>query len=444
MTQSTQQRRGEGRPASSPTGLPATAAAQAGTQTGTQAATRATARVIAPSSGAARPDEGAGPAAIDVRGLSKRYGRRTVVHDLDLRIPVGAVAGFIGPNGAGKTTTLRMLLGLVRPTTGQGSVLGHSLGEPAGYLPRVGALIESPALYPRLSARRNLESLAILAGQYHPRLVEEVLDEVGLGERADDEVRSYSLGMKQRLAIAAALLGDPDLLVLDEPTNGLDPMGIRLMRELIRDLSIRDGRPRTTSAGGSVAAQGSAMIARPRTVVVSSHLLAEVEQICDWIIVVDRGELAYQGPPDGLLSTGASRVTLRPEHVDDLGMLADLAAGLGLTVDRADDLVTATLPADVAAGLFAGRRATGAGADAGADVGVVGGVVGGGGTGAGVPPAGTDDDPQEAMRALLATLNRAAHAHGITLVEIAPSRVTLEERYTGLVARGAGLTGDAA
>lgn len=311
------------------------------------------------------PDE---PDAIDVRGLSKRYGRRTVVQGLDLRIPAGAVAGFIGPNGAGKTTTLRMLLGLVRPTSGTGTVLGQPLDEPAHYLPRVGALIENPALYPRLSARRNLEALAILAG-VDPAEVGPVLAEVGLAERADDEVRAYSLGMKQRLAIAAALLGDPDLLVLDEPTNGLDPMGIRLMRDLIRGLAVRAGRR--------------------RTVVVSSHLLVEVEQICDWIIVVDRGALAYQGPPDGLLATGRHQVTLRPEQSADVGMLADLAAGLGFGVERDDGRVLVTL--------------------------------------ATARPTGTADTP-------LAELNRAAQARGITLVEIAPTRVTLEERYTGLVA----------
>jgi ABC-2 type transport system ATP-binding protein len=400
MNSSTQERPGRRQPAFPPGPGSARAADPAVDLAADRAASRAT---QAADRAADRPAEGADPTAIDVRGLSKRYGRRTVVRDLDLRIPVGAVAGFIGPNGAGKTTTLRMLLGLVRPTTGQGTVLGRPLAEPAGYLPRVGALIESPALYPRLSARRNLESLALLAGQYHPFWIDEVLDEVGLRDRADEEVRSYSLGMKQRLAIAAALLGDPDLLVLDEPTNGLDPMGIRLMRELIRDLAVRDGQP--------------------RTVVVSSHLLAEVEQICDWIIVVDRGELAYQGPPEGLLAADAARVTLRPEHVDDVGMLADLAAGLGLTVERAGDLVTAVLPA-----------VTGPGA---AET-------------LGRPtrpptPGGEDDDPQHLLRALLADLNRAAHAHGITLVEIAPNRVTLEERYTGLVARGTGrLMGDAA
>jgi ABC-2 type transport system ATP-binding protein len=334
-------------------------------------------------------------AAIDVRGLSKRYGRRTVVQDLELRIPAGAVAGFIGPNGAGKTTTLRMLLGLVRPTAGQGTVLGLPLTDPAGYLPRVGALIESPALYPRLSARRNLTALAALAG-LDLAGVEDALAEVGLADRADDETRSYSLGMKQRLAIAAALVGDPDLLVLDEPTNGLDPLGIRLMRELIRGLAVRDGRP--------------------RTVVVSSHLLAEVEQICDWIIVVDQGRLAYQGPPDGLLA-GGSRAALRPEHPADVGMLADLAAGFGLTPQRAGDRLIVTLAPPLAA---AGDRN-------------------------GTSPAGeTRDDAETALRAALADVNRTAHAHGITLVEIAPSRITLEERYAGLVTAATTTIGGAA
>ncbi|MBL7486569.1 ATP-binding cassette domain-containing protein [Frankia sp. AgB1.9] len=367
------------------------------------------------------PDE---PVAVDVRGLSKRYGRRTVVRDLDLRIPAGAVAGFIGPNGAGKTTTLRMLLGLVRPTAGAGTVLGQPLGEPARYLPRIGALIESPALYPRLSARRNLEAMAILAGLDRAQ-VEPVLAEVGLADRAGDEVRAYSLGMKQRLAIAAALLGDPELLVLDEPTNGLDPMGIRLMRDLIRGLAVRGGEGGAGQAGvgagngvgtrsgaGTAAATGGAPVRR-RTIVVSSHLLAEVEQICDWIIVVDRGALAYQGPPDGLLASGRQRVALRPEQSADVGMLADLAAGLGFAVERDGDRVLATLVA----------RPAGAG-------------------------AGGADDRAEPSRALLAELNRAAHARGIALVEIAPARVTLEERYTGLVAAGASasqaITGDRA
>jgi ABC-2 type transport system ATP-binding protein len=333
------------------------------------------------------------PDAVEVRGLTKRYGRRTVVRDLDLRVPNGAVAGFIGPNGAGKTTTLRMLLGLVRPSAGSGTVLGLPLADPTGYLPRVGALIESPALYLRLSARANLRALATLGG-IDPAGVDAALAEVGLADRADDAARAYSLGMKQRLAIAAALLGDPDLLVLDEPTNGLDPLGIRLMRELVRGLAVRDGRP--------------------RTVIVSSHLLAEVEQICDWIIVVDQGRLAYQGPPDGLLAVGARRATLRPERPGDVGMLADLVAGLGLGVERDGDRVHATLSRAPLPAPRDGREH--------------------GPTGVGAPPG---------LREALADVNRAAHARGITLVEITPERVTLEERYTGLVSGAAPARTDA-
>ncbi|CAI7978445.1 ABC-2 type transport system ATP-binding protein [Frankia sp. Hr75.2] len=324
---------------------------------------------------------GGPPAAIDVRGLTKRYGRRTVVRNLDVTVPTGVVAGFVGPNGAGKTTTLRMLLGLVRPSEGSGTILGEPLGEPARYLPRVGALIESPALYPTLSGRRNLASLAVLAGQ-DPAGVDAILDEVGLAGRGDDAFRTYSLGMKQRLAIGAALLSDPDLLILDEPTNGLDPSGIRQMRALVRSLA--DGE-REAGANG-----------RPRTVLVSSHLLSEVEQICDWIIVVEQGRLAYQGPTDGLMASTTSRVELRPEHADSLGMLADLVAGFGLPVDRAGDRLLVELDHTAPAA---------------------------------VPGPDGPDGPD----AVLAGLNRAALARGITLVEITRQRTSLEDRYQGLV-----------
>jgi ABC-2 type transport system ATP-binding protein len=326
---------------------------------------------------------GALPPAIDVRGLSKRYGRRTVVDGLDVTVPTGAVAGFVGPNGAGKTTTLRMLLGLVRPNGGGGTVLGEPLAHPMRYLTRIGALIESPAFYPSLSGERNLVALAILGGLDTTR-VPAVLDEVGLGDRGGDAFRTYSLGMKQRLAIAAALLSDPELLVFDEPTNGLDPIGIRQMRELIR----------TLADGGSGSGSGENRDgARSRTVLVSSHLLAEVEQICDWLIVVDGGRLAYQGPADGLMAAGSRGVLLRPEHGDQLGMLGDLLAGLGLPARRdGERLRLDLLPAD--------------GADA-------------------------DGEP-ETIR-LIGELNRAAQARGITLVEITPTRASLEDRYQGLV-----------
>ncbi|MCA1692926.1 MAG: ABC transporter ATP-binding protein, partial [Actinobacteria bacterium] len=207
------------------------------------------------------------PGVIETRGLTKRYGGRTVVDSLDISVPTGVIAGFVGPNGAGKTTTLRMLLGLVRPTDGQGHVLGVPLTEPSGYLARVGALIESPAFYPGLSGERNLAVQTTLSG-IEPGRIPVVLDRVGLAHRGADPYRTYSLGMKQRLGIAAALLGEPSLLILDEPTNGLDPAGIREMRELLR----------------SLASYG-------RTIFVSSHLLAEVEQVCDWLVVIEAGAL---------------------------------------------------------------------------------------------------------------------------------------------------------
>ncbi len=166
-------------------------------------------------------------------GLTKRFGKRLAVDGLDLRIPVGSITGFVGPNGAGKTTTIRMLLGLIRPTSGRGTVLGHPLGHSRAYLPRVGALIEGPTFYPALSGRENLMVLARLGGIQTKR-VDVVLRRVGLGPRALDPFRTYSLGMRQRLGIGAALLPSPQLLVLDEPTNGLDPHGIAEIRAMLQ------------------------------------------------------------------------------------------------------------------------------------------------------------------------------------------------------------------
>jgi ABC-2 type transport system ATP-binding protein len=209
--------------------------------------------------------------AVVVRGLTKRYGSRTVVDSLDFEMPAGAVTGLVGPNGAGKTTILRMLLGLVRPDGGTGSVIGRPISEPAAYLPGVGAMVEGPAFYPGLSGARNLAVFATLAGIDRGR-VPLVLERFGLAERAGDAYRTYSLGMRQRLGIAAALLGDPALVVLDEPTNGLDPAGIREMRGIIRSIA-DDGR----------------------SVLVTSHLLNEVQQVCDWLIVVDKGRRRFAG-----------------------------------------------------------------------------------------------------------------------------------------------------
>jgi ABC-2 type transport system ATP-binding protein len=237
------------------------------------------------------------PVAIATRGLTKRYGERCVVDHLDFTVPTGVVCGFVGPNGAGKTTTIRMLLGLVAPSEGTATLLGHPLSEPAAYLPRVGALIEGPAFYPSLSGRRNLEVLARL-GRIDRARIDEVLGSVGLAHRAHDRYRSYSMGMKQRLGIAAALLGDPDLLVLDEPTNGLDPPGIRELRALLCALA----------AGGT-------------TVFVSSHLLDELQHVCDHLVVIDQGRLVFNGAVDDLLGGSVPQLGAVPE---DLAMLPEL------------------------------------------------------------------------------------------------------------------------
>jgi ABC-2 type transport system ATP-binding protein len=273
--------------------------------------------------------------AVDVRGLTKRYGARTAVDALDLQVPAGAVTGFVGPNGAGKTTTIRALLGLVRPSAGVGTVLGRPFGAPEAYLPRVGALVEAPAHHPALSGRANLRVLARLGGVDDER-VEQVLGLVGLGARGDDPARSYSLGMRQRLGIAAALLPAPDLLVLDEPTNGLDPAGIREVRGLLRELAERG-----------------------TTVLVSSHLLAEIEVICDHVVLVAGGRLRFAGPVGEL--TGGRRPVLRatPEHADDLEALALLARAAGHGARVEGDEVRIDAPADWAGEL--NRHAMGAG-----------------------------------------------------------------------------------
>ena len=208
--------------------------------------------------------------AIRTSALTKSYGPGTGVFDLGLRVRRGEVYGFLGPNGAGKTTTMRMLAGLVRPTSGTVTVLGRRPGT-RDALSGVGALIETPALYPHLSGRDNLRLLARYAG-VAPARVAEVLDEVSMTAKADGAFRSYSLGMRQRIGVAAALLKDPELLILDEPTNGLDPAGRADMRDLIVGLR-RDHR----------------------TVLLSSHLLAEVEQVCDRVGVIRQGRLIAEG-----------------------------------------------------------------------------------------------------------------------------------------------------
>ena len=245
---------------------------------------------------------------ITTSALTRRFGTVVAVDRLDLDLPTGGVIGLVGPNGSGKSTLIRMLLGLISPSDGSAEVLGGSIDDPRAYAHRVGALIESPAFVPGLSARANLVSLARLRGLPLSR-VDQVLETVGLLGRDREPVKCFSLGMKQRLGIAAALLPDPDLLLLDEPTNGLDPAGIVEIRGLLQDLG-RSGR----------------------TVVVSSHLMTEIESICSHVVVIRFGVLMYAGPMADLLVRAVSHVDVSAEHQEDEPRLAQALAAAGWDV----------------------------------------------------------------------------------------------------------------
>jgi ABC-2 type transport system ATP-binding protein len=252
-------------------------------------------------------------AAISVQGLTKRFGDVLAVDRLDFDVAPGTVTGFLGPNGAGKTTTLRMLLGLVAPTSGTATIDGRPYRELADPARRVGAVLEASGFHPGRSARDHLRVLATAAG-LAPR-VDEVLEQTGLAAAARRRVGGFSLGMRQRLGLAAALLGDPDVLVLDEPANGLDPEGVHWLRGLVRGLPD----------------QG-------RTVLVSSHLLAEVAQTVDQVVIIDRGRLVAQSTL-AALTAGADRTvrvrTAQPEALRDLLV----ARGATVTLDATDQLL---------------------------------------------------------------------------------------------------------
>lgn len=265
--------------------------------------------------------------AVQVSGLTKRFGQTQAVAGLDLNIPVGGVHGLLGPNGSGKTTTLRLLLGLLRPDGGQMRIFDRPVpSQLPDVIDRVGAIIESPRLNPAMSVQRNLEIIALATGVSRSRITE-VLLEVGMHGRARSTFASCSLGMKQRVAIAATLLKEPDLLIFDGPTNGLDPAGIQEIRMTMRALA---------DAG--------------RTVVISSHLLGEIEQIADSVSIIGRGQVIAEGNLEEFLRDGRRHVvaevrdiSLASEVLRQAGYASTLVAGR-LHVTRDDDLD----PSDVA------------------------------------------------------------------------------------------------
>jgi ABC-2 type transport system ATP-binding protein len=301
--------------------------------------------------------------AITLDGLTKHYGERAAVENLTIDVPPGVVAGFVGPNGAGKTTTMAMLLGLVKPSGGTGRVLDEPLEDPSSYLGRVGALVEAPSFYPALTGAQNLAVLATAAGQDQSQ-IPGLLELVGLSARGDDRFRTYSFGMKQRLGIAAAMLGNPSLLILDEPINGLDPAGVHEMRGLI-------GRLATAS----------------RTVLVSSHVLAELEQVADWLIVIDDGRLVFHGPASELLGPTDATVAVAPEHPGDLEPLRGILAAAGHVSQAVDDHLEIAVH---------------------------------------------DGD----ARGLAAALNRTAGEGGVVLAELRVTGASLEDRYLTMVKNG--------
>jgi ABC-2 type transport system ATP-binding protein len=340
--------RRESRPAPpSPPGAAVSAAAPA-----VSAATPAVSAAPAPNGDASpaparapRPaisfDRPSGGWAVEAHGLTKRFGSNVAVDDVELCVPRGYAFGYLGPNGAGKTTLIRTLLGLTRADGGTMTLLGIPVpAERSRALARVGAIVDEPRFHPHLTGRDNLRLLAAARGGDARQRIGRSLERVGLAERADDKVASYSLGMRQRLGVASCLLADPQLLILDEPMNGLDPAGMHQMREMI--ISLAD---------------------EGRTVVLSSHLLDEVERTCDAVAIVDRGRVIRQGPIDEL-TRGADAGSVQVDCADPARAArvideAGIAAGTSLT----DAGLTVTLPAGASRELVAdiNRRLVGAG-----------------------------------------------------------------------------------
>jgi ABC-2 type transport system ATP-binding protein len=270
-------------------------------------------------------DQSPSPWAVEVRGLTKRFGDNTAVNNVDLLVPRGCAFGYLGPNGAGKTTLIRILLGLTPADSGTMSLLGIPVPHRRDLaLARVGAIVDEPRFHGHLSGRQNLQILAAARESGAKTRIQSALDRVGLSHRADDKVSKYSMGMRQRLGVAACLLGDPQLLILDEPMNGLDPAGMHEMRDMIKSL-----------------------VSEGRTVMLSSHLLDEIERTCDAVAIVDKGKVIRQGSITELLAGSAVEVQvdcsspeLAQRHLDlftpearviqtESGLSIQLASGTG-------------------------------------------------------------------------------------------------------------------
>jgi ABC-2 type transport system ATP-binding protein len=289
------------------------------------------------------PNTSSASPAIETRGLVKRFGTRAAIDGVDLHVPRGCAFGFLGPNGAGKTTMIRTLLGLTDASAGTMSLLGRPVPlERAQALQRVGAIVEEPRFHMHLSGRENLRVVAAVRGPEARDRIEPALARVGLSDRAEDRVKSYSMGMRQRLGVARCLLADPQLLILDEPTNGLDPAGIQEFREMIRAMVEQEGR----------------------TVFISSHLLDEVERTCDAAAIVDRGKVVVQGPMAELAAGGEPRHELIL-GVEDVEQALTILQGSELVREahRSDEGLRVTLAGghDTAAALNASLVGAGIG-----------------------------------------------------------------------------------
>lgn len=251
--------------------------------------------------------------ALLVKDLSKKYGDRFALSHANFEVPLGTICGFVGPNGSGKTTTIRMLLGLITPSGGSGEVLDIPITEPEKYLSLIGAMIEGPAFYPALTGYQNLKVLAKMGG-FSTNRINSLLEQVGLGDRGDSKYKTYSLGMKQRLGIAAALLPNPKVLVLDEPTNGLDPAGIQEVRDLLRQL-----------ADSGI------------TVFVSSHLLSELEMISEYLVMLREGRVIFAGKTRELLAKQQPMIRVTVAEPGGIEIVKEIASKSGYQCEEKGD-----------------------------------------------------------------------------------------------------------